>query len=341
MMYEIQQVRMEMKRIKEKKTQIEIEKVEEADLSGMSLTTLPNPSFNLAILHKLDLSNNHLERIPESLTARLRNVVVLDMHSNQLKSLPNSIGCLFKLRHLNVSGNLLESLPKTIENCRSLEELNANFNRLKSLPETMGFELNNLQKLSVNSNMLAYLPYTLSHLTNLRILDARLNCLRSLPDGLENLIHLEILTVSQNFQYLMTLPYSIGLLISLVELDISYNKISMLPDSMGCLKKLQKLSVQGNPLVSPPIEVVEQGVGAVKEYLSDRMNSPSKANKNKSWLGKMVRWKTFNASSSSHDDRDSFVMSDYRSINGLTSPRSSGTFSPRRLFSPRSRSFSR
>ena len=58
------------------------------------------------------------QMIPESLTARMLNLVVLDVHSNQLKSLPNSIGCLSKLKVLNVSGNLIESLPRTIENCR-------------------------------------------------------------------------------------------------------------------------------------------------------------------------------------------------------------------------------
>ena len=56
--------------------------------------------------------------IPESLAARLLNVVVLDLHSNQLRVLPHSIGCLAKLKVLNVSGNLIESLPKTIEDCR-------------------------------------------------------------------------------------------------------------------------------------------------------------------------------------------------------------------------------
>ncbi|KAF9615163.1 hypothetical protein IFM89_022224 [Coptis chinensis] len=339
MMHEIEQVRTEMKKkIKEKRAAIEVEKLE-VDLSGRSLNTLPSPSLNLALIHKLDLSNNNLENIPESLAARLLNMVILDLHSNQLKSLPNSIGCLYKLKFLNASGNSLESLPKTIENCRSLEELNANFNKLKSLPETMGFELLNLKKLSVNSNKLVFLPYSLTHLTNLRILDARLNCLRSLPDGLENLINLEILNVSQNFQYLGALPYSIGLLMSLIELDVSYNKITTLPNSIGCLRKLDKLCVEGNPLVTPPMEVIRQGVGAVKEFLSDRMNnSPKSPSKNK-WIGKLTRWKTFSgeySNNSPREDRDgNFVLSDFQSINGLASPRFSGMFSPRRLFSPR------
>ncbi|MCL7022728.1 hypothetical protein MKW94_011422, partial [Papaver nudicaule] len=55
--------------------------------------------------------------IPESLTARLLNLVNLDVHSNQLKTLPNSIGCLSKLKVLNISGNSIEYLPGTIENC--------------------------------------------------------------------------------------------------------------------------------------------------------------------------------------------------------------------------------
>ncbi|WOH06875.1 hypothetical protein DCAR_0626304 [Daucus carota subsp. sativus] len=319
------------------------------DLSGMSLDSLPNPSINLALISKLDLSNNNLQSIPESLTARLLNVTVLDVHSNQLTTLPNSIGCLSKLKILNVSGNHLRSLPTTIENCRSLEELNANFNMLTKVTDTIGFELINLKKLSLNSNKLAFLPSSTSHLTNLRILDARLNCLRSLPDDLENLINLQVLNVSQNFQYLTTLPYSIGLLISLVELDISYNTISTLPDSIGCLKKLQKLSVEGNPLASPPMDVVEQGLQRVKEYLSDQMNGAHmKSLRKKTWMGRLKKYGTFGGSSRGLDrvnqgdqglERQGFIMNPnptgYSSIQAIASPRYLSMFSPRRLFSPK------
>lgn len=227
-----------------------------------------------------------------------------------------------------------------------MEELNANFNKLTKLPDTIGFELNNLRKLSVNSNKLVFLPHSLTHLTSLRALDARLNCLRSLPDDLENLINLEVLNVSQNFQYLETLPYSIGLLLSLVELDVSYNKITTLPDSVGCLRKLKKLCVDGNPLVSPPMEVFEQGLHAVKEYMSEKMNNGGvhkSSTPKKTWFGKLVKYKTFNghSRSPSHVTRDhegGLTMPEYRTINeGLASPRYMGMFSPRRLFSsPRS-----
>lgn len=320
----------------------------------------------------MGISLNVTQTIPESLTARLLNLIALDVHSNQLKALPNSIGCLSKLKTLNVSGNFLVSLPKSIQHCRchpqlsqnshkpltktlkhvfkwftvcccirSLEELNANFNKLIRLPDSIGYELTNLRKLSINSNKLISLPISITHLTSLRVLDARLNCLMILPDDLENLINLEILNVSQNFQYLTALPSSIGLLMNLIELDVSYNKITVLPESIGCMRRLRKLSVEGNPLVSPPAEVMEQNLQVVREYLTQKINgtAPRSPSKKKSWgFGKLVKYGTFNGGSRSwnREEREGFIMPEYRSIDSLTSPRYSGMFSPRRLFSPRS-----
>ncbi|XP_027338892.1 plant intracellular Ras-group-related LRR protein 6-like [Abrus precatorius] len=311
------------------------------DLSCLSLDSLPKPSFDLATICMLNLSNNNLQEIPESLTARLLNLEVLDVCSNQLRSLPNSIGCLSKLKVLNVSGNFIEFLPKTIENCRALEELNANFNKLSKLPDTIGFELINLKKLAVNSNKLVFLPSSTSHLTALKVLDARLNCLRALPEDLENLINLETLNVSQNFQYLESLPYSIGLLLSLVELDVSYNKIKTLPESIGCLKKLQKLSVEGNPLSCPPVDVVEHGLHAVMEYMCQKINSNHQSpTKKRWWVGKLVKCGTFDRPmKSGKREHAGYKMLQFQSINGLASPGFMGKLSPLRLFSPR-RSFS-
>lgn len=200
----------------------------------------------------------------------------------------------------------------------------------------------------MNSNKLLLLPPTLSYMTCLRVLDARLNCLRSLPDDLENLVNLEVLNVSQNFHYLESLPCSVGLLVSLVELDVSYNNISTLPDSIGCLNNLTKLSVEGNPLVYPPPQVVEWGMHAVKEYLSNKINSNHHKPNKSSWFRKIVKYNTFNGNRNSNNmmsrdkrtekERQGFLnMSvDYRSIDGLTSPRyMGGMFSSRRFFSPR------
>ena len=222
---------------------------------------------------------------------------------------------------------------------RALEEIIANFNKLTALPDTMGFELTNLRQLRVNSNKLATLPFSTSHMTSLRLLDVHLNCLRSLPDDLENLSRLEILNVSQNFQYLTSLPPSVGLLSSLLELDISYNSIAVLPDSLSCLGKLEKLKAEGNPLISPPMDVVDQSVDAVRQYLAEKMNKRFSPKVKKSWLGRLVKCGTFPQSMIAADvglrGEDGLYMPDYRSIDGSASPRYLGLLSPRRLFSPR------
>lgn len=73
------------------------------------------------------------QMIPEPLAVRLVNVAVLDVHSNQLKALPNSIGCLCKLKLLNVAGNLLVSLPTTILKCRFAVFLHLLFHGLQAM----------------------------------------------------------------------------------------------------------------------------------------------------------------------------------------------------------------
>lgn len=68
MLYEEQQQQMmridqRKKRLERNKSAKEEERLEMVDLSGMSLETLPNPSINIGIICKLDLSNNNLQVI--------------------------------------------------------------------------------------------------------------------------------------------------------------------------------------------------------------------------------------------------------------------------------------
>lgn len=206
------------------------------DLSGLQLHSVPHEIAKLSsTLVKLDLSNNNLQVLPDSVTS-LVNLTHLDIQSNQLTSLPDSIGRLVNLKVFNVSGNSLATLPDSIESCRSLEELMANFNHLIRLPEGLGFELLNLRKLCVHSNKLTHLPYSTSHMMSLRFLDVHTNRLGGLPEDLENLMNLEYLDLSSNFNYLVSLPESIGGLTSLIELNVSYNQITI--KSLHCLRLL-------------------------------------------------------------------------------------------------------
>jgi hypothetical protein len=112
---------------------------------------------------------------------------------------------------------------------------------------------------------------------------------------------------------------------------------------MGCLAKLNKFSAVGNPLVSPPMDVIEQSLDAMRTYLSSRMNGTGVNAKKKGWLPRqLMKYNTFSARTSMtpgrksvHDNSEGFLMSDYRSLNGSGSPGFLSMLSPRRFFSPR------
>nr|XP_033816189.1 E3 ubiquitin-protein ligase LRSAM1 isoform X2 [Geotrypetes seraphini] len=99
----------------------------------------------------------------------LGTLKVLDLHDNQMTSLPNDIGQLTSLQVLNIERNLLSSLPESIGNLIELQTLNMKGNKLKRLPNTME-GLRSLRALNISENQLHELPSTLAHLRMLETL---------------------------------------------------------------------------------------------------------------------------------------------------------------------------
>ncbi|KAH9552520.1 hypothetical protein CY35_09G070500 [Sphagnum magellanicum] len=251
--------------------QTEDQKYDFLELSGQGLKYVPENVQKMFALSSLILSNNRLETVPETI-AGLTNLMTLDVQSNQLQALPDAIGSLKKLKKLNVSGNLLKVLPESIGSCSNLLELSANFNQLEVWPTSFGSKLLKLEKLCLQLNNLMGLPESIGELGSLRILDLHFNKLRSLPPTIGKLLKLEALNVSSNFNNLTSLPHEIGELISLTHLDLSFNQIRELPPSLAKLKMLKTLKLDQNPLMSPPMDVVEHSHEAVVGYL-DHLSS--------------------------------------------------------------------
>ncbi|KAK7353996.1 hypothetical protein VNO80_19452 [Phaseolus coccineus] len=243
--------------------------MERVNLSGRQLKLLPEAFGRIPGLLLLDLSANQLSAISDSI-AGLQNLVELNLSSNLLESLPDSIGLLQKLKLLNVSGNKLTALPDPICHCRSLVELDVSFNNLSYLPTNIGYELPNLQKLIIQLNKIRSLPSSICELKSLRYLDAHFNELHGLPIAIGRLTNLEVLNLSSNFSDLKELPETFGDLTNLRELDLSNNQIHALPDTFGRLDNLTKLNLEQNPLELPPMEIVNQGVEAVKTFMAKR-----------------------------------------------------------------------
>ncbi|KAK2535510.1 Lrsam1, partial [Columba guinea] len=111
------------------------------DISKCELSEVPYGVFaTCKVLQKKVLiihTNNLTSLVPKSCSLlSLITVKVLDLHNNQLASLPADIGQLTSLQVLNLERNLLKCLPQSIGDLAQLQMLNVKGNKLKELPAT-------------------------------------------------------------------------------------------------------------------------------------------------------------------------------------------------------------
>ncbi|RMB93536.1 hypothetical protein DUI87_30234 [Hirundo rustica rustica] len=115
-------------------------------------------------------TNNLTSLVPKSCSLlSLITVKVLDLHDNQLASLPADIGQLTALQVLNLERNLLKSLPQSIGDLAQLQVLNVKGNKLRELPGSVS-GLRSLRALDVSGNVLQELPRLLAHVRTLQTL---------------------------------------------------------------------------------------------------------------------------------------------------------------------------
>jgi internalin A len=208
----------------------------QTDLSG--LDNLPN-------LTELYLQRNQLTDI--SCLKKLTNLTVLSLRDNELtdisvlKNLPN-------LTQLNLGSNQLIDIS-VLKNLPNLTQLNLGSNQLTDISVLKN--LPNLTQLDLDSN-----PQTdlsgLDKLPNLTQLDLRENQLTDIS-------------------VLKNLP-------NLTQLNLQNNKIKELPEWIPqwgieiCHDSESYgtgINLGGNPLETPPLEIVKKGFGAVKSYFEE------------------------------------------------------------------------
>jgi leucine-rich repeat protein SHOC2 len=198
---------------------------------------------------KLDLSNNQLTDLPESINSNLGYLTELILSNNQLTDLLKSISNLSNLTLLNLDNNKLTSLPKSISNLSNLTLLNLDNNKLTSLPKNIG-DLSNLTMLTLRGNQLNTLPESISNLSNLTVLDLSGNKLYTLPESIGNLSNLTELGLNGN--QLTSLPDSIGNITNLTELNLDNNQLTSLPENIENLTNLISLGLCNNKLTNLP-----------------------------------------------------------------------------------------
>ena len=143
--------------------------------------SVPDSVGNLTSLTTLAAFDNRIPALPEEVD--WPNLVRLNLHKNVLTCLPESLGdngntCL---TFVDLSSNLLTELPESIVELTGITSLYLADNQLVRLPDAFG-ELIALSQLTLNRNRLTVMPASVDNLTDLVKLNVGGNPLEPLDD---------------------------------------------------------------------------------------------------------------------------------------------------------------
>jgi internalin A len=198
----------------------------------------------------------------------------LDLSGMQLSKLPVEICQLSNLTHLYLRNNQLIELPGEIDQLSKLTVLSLRSNKLSKLPIEI-CQLSSLTQLYLRDNTLSELPAEIGQLTNLTILGLSNNRLSELPAEIGQLSKLTTFDLSNN--RLSELPAEIGQLSKLTTFDLSNNQLRELPAwivglglRIGHSQYMYDsgINLYNNPLITPPVEIVQKGIEAVQGYFA-------------------------------------------------------------------------
>ncbi|XP_064081682.1 E3 ubiquitin-protein ligase LRSAM1-like [Macrobrachium nipponense] len=131
------------------------------DLTDCYIVELPPDTFVMCkLLQKtsLLLRNNNLSSLEKGgKLHELCSLELLDLSNNKLSHLPESISKLKKLKVLKLSNNKIKTLPHSFSELRNLQELYLSSNRLSKVP-TCICALPNLRVLTLKDNSITELP---------------------------------------------------------------------------------------------------------------------------------------------------------------------------------------
>eukprot|EP00040_Diaphanoeca_grandis_P036435 m.232238 g.232238 ORF g.232238 m.232238 type:complete len:570 (-) comp33616_c4_seq9:127-1836(-) len=226
----------------------------ELDLGGNRLTSVPEGICGgCANLEVFQISGNSITVVPDIL-AQLTALKILDLSYNKIRELPPCIGTLLNLETLKVQETQLQMIPSCVALLPRLKVFLASnlvFRSLRNIEETAG-AWPRLLEFDLCYNQMSSLPQMLSGLPHLQLLRVDHNQIVQLPSDLGDLQNLRVLRADKNL--LSTLPPSMSQLRCLVVLDLDHNQIDRLPEDLCGLTNLQTLSLAQNRLTCLPLK---------------------------------------------------------------------------------------
>jgi Leucine-rich repeat (LRR) protein len=157
------------------------------------------------------------------------------------------------LEVLNLNSNYIRSLSQTLSNFTKLNDLNLAHNSIGSinlinLPP-------NIERLTLYNNYIENIEGEFTHMVQLKSLHLGSNCLSKIDNNLMALKHLEYLELSKN--NLLEIPKEIFEISTLKKVYLSDNQLNNLPNEIINLKELEYLFLDNNAIVELPKELFE------------------------------------------------------------------------------------
>jgi hypothetical protein len=185
------------------------------DLSGLHIGPLPAMTARFNHIRSLRLENMHMSQDPSAFLVLFGGVRRLTLYNNRLQRVPEQIGRLGHLVHLDLGRNAIEASPTV-------------FAALRAHPSLRGISLD---------SAVAGLPETaladLATITRLEHADLARNALQLTAEGWQHL----------------------GSLVHLRSLDLGYNQITLTEQTtphLNLLIELRDLRLNNNPLLHAP-----------------------------------------------------------------------------------------
>ncbi|MCJ1333356.1 hypothetical protein MMC10_010051 [Thelotrema lepadinum] len=189
----------------------------------------------------------------EPSTAIFAGIDAMDVHGNQLRTIPLSLGRLPALTALNISKNQLgfDSL-EIISRVTSLKELRMAENSLRgTVPDCIG-DMENLETLDLHGNIVTEINSSCGRLSKLKHLDVSNNQLSTLP--MEAIFDLQIVEINASRNKLSgsLLPSNIPQVPFLQHLDVSTNALLMLSEVKVDFLALKSINISNNRVAVLP-----------------------------------------------------------------------------------------
>ncbi|MCO5947495.1 COR domain-containing protein [Mucilaginibacter flavidus] len=206
----------------------------------------------------------------------LKQLQKLALYQNEIETV-DGLQNLVELRELDLSSNEITHL-QGLENLTRLEKIDLGRNKIENASSLE--KLTNLTKLYLNNNKISDLSF-LAKLIKLESLDLNYNDL-SIINPIQYLNELQHLDI--NYNKILDIS-ALSKLPRLKKLNISNNKISDLSPLLNYLTSIHnslkivskepysvrqgEINIQDNPLIIPPIEIIELGNESIANYFTE------------------------------------------------------------------------